>query len=61
MEKADRTESTTDRRQAPVALADQTGWGSESIPYEMARVLQGKRWQIQDGPFQGFGSPRGKF
>ena len=61
MEKADGTEPATGRRQAPGSLADQMGRESANIPYEMARVLQGKRWQTQDGPFQGFGSPPGKF
>ncbi len=28
---------------------------------EIDRVIRNKRWKQQDGPFRGFGSPRGRF
>lgn|GEM_PF-5436639 len=34
---------------------------SEETPLELAKALQIKRWEVREGPFQGFGSPRGKF
>jgi len=29
--------------------------------FEASRVLQIKRWEVQHGPFRGFGSPPGRF
>lgn len=29
--------------------------------FETSKVLQVKRWEVQDGPFRGFGSPPGRF
>ena len=28
---------------------------------DMSRVLQVKRWEVQEGPFRGFNSPPGRF
>jgi len=28
---------------------------------EVAAVLRARRWEVRDEPFQGFGSPAGKF
>jgi hypothetical protein len=28
---------------------------------EMSRLLEGRRWDVQEGPFRGFGSPPGRF
>jgi len=28
---------------------------------DVAKVLQTKRWQMQEGPFRGFNSPPGRF
>ncbi len=29
--------------------------------FETSRVLQIKRWEVQEGPFRGFNSPPGRF
>lgn len=29
--------------------------------FDTSRVLQIKRWEVQDGPFRGFNSPPGRF
>ena len=34
---------------------------SAEVAGEVFKVLQVKRWQVQDGPFRGFGSPPGRF
>jgi hypothetical protein len=36
---------------------------AERIDYsrEMSRLLEGRRWELQEGPFRGFGSPPGRF
>ena len=31
------------------------------IVSEMSKLLAGRRWEVQDGPFRGFGSPPGRF
>ena len=28
---------------------------------EMSRLLENRRWEVQEGPFRGFGSPPGRF
>lgn len=28
---------------------------------EMSRLLESRRWEVQEGPFRGFGSPPGRF
>lgn len=61
MEDPKRTALAKDRRQGPADLADDTGWEPEDSHGEVARVLWSKRWEVRDGPFQGFGSPPGKF
>ena len=42
------------------AKRGQTDWEPPDDP-EMARILECKRWEEREEPFQGFGSPRGKF
>ncbi len=39
------------------------GFGDESgeVEDEVSKVLHTRRWESQDGPFRGFGSPPGKF
>jgi hypothetical protein len=34
---------------------------SAEVVGEVFKVLQVKRWEAQDGPFRGFGSPPGRF
>jgi hypothetical protein len=34
---------------------------SNEIVPEMSRLLEDRRWEIQEGPFRGFGSPPGRF
>ena len=31
------------------------------ISREMSRLLESRRWEVQEGPFRGFGSPPGRF
>jgi hypothetical protein len=31
------------------------------VPREMSRLLEGRRWDLQEGPFRGFKSPPGRF
>lgn len=31
------------------------------ISREMSRLLESPRWEVQEGPFRGFGSPPGRF
>jgi hypothetical protein len=31
------------------------------ISQEMSKLLEGRRWEIHDEPFRGFGSPPGRF
>lgn len=48
--------------------ASQT-WKRDEVPqtetrvdtFEASKVLQVKRWEVQEGPFRGFGSPPGRF
>lgn len=61
--------------EAPRAKAQASGNGREAstidevleeinaaeLVDEVERVIRNKRWKQQDGPFRGFGSPRGKF
>lgn len=34
---------------------------ANNISHEMSRLLENRRWEIQEGPFRGFGSPPGRF
>jgi len=34
---------------------------AEEMSRKIAAVLNGRRWETPEGPFQGFGSPPGKF
>lgn len=29
--------------------------------FDSSKFIQEKRWEVQDGPFRGFGSPPGRF
>lgn len=29
--------------------------------FDLSRFLHEKRWEVQEGPFRGFGSPPGRF
>jgi len=40
---------------------DETPRESAEVAGEVFKVLQIKRWQVQDGPFRGFDSPPGRF
>ena len=31
------------------------------VSREMSRLLESRRWDAQEGPFRGFGSPPGRF
>ena len=31
------------------------------VSREMSRLLESRRWDLQEGPFRGFGSPPGRF
>lgn len=31
------------------------------ISREMSKLLEGRRWELHEGPFRGFGSPPGRF
>lgn len=31
------------------------------ISQEMSKLLEGRRWEVHEGPFRGFGSPPGRF
>jgi hypothetical protein len=31
------------------------------VSHEMSRLLESRRWDVQEGPFRGFGSPPGRF
>jgi hypothetical protein len=49
-------DTTRDRERLDSPLAET----NEAAP-EMSKLLEGRRWEIQDGPFRGFGSPPGRF
>ena len=34
---------------------------STDLSPEMSKLLEGRRWEVQEGPFRGFGSPPGRF
>ncbi len=61
MENASGTGQVRERQQTPTSLANQTDWEPQEIDPELASVLWSKRWEKRDKPFQGFGSPQGKF
>jgi hypothetical protein len=41
-------------------LEERINDSNEMVP-EMSRLLEDRRWEIQEGPFRGFGSPPGRF
>jgi hypothetical protein len=41
--------------------ADDTLHETPEMSAEMSKLLERRRWDIQDGPFRGFGSPPGRF
>ena len=61
MEDSDRTEPTTDSREAPEDAGEVTSWEGTEDHTAGATVLQSRRWERQEGPFRGFGSPPGRF
>jgi hypothetical protein len=34
---------------------------SVDVSQEMSKLLEGRRWDVHEGPFRGFGSPPGRF
>lgn len=58
MESAKSTETTRDRRQTATGLHERD---QRSDTPELLRRLGPSRWEPRDEPFQGFGSPPGKF
>lgn len=61
MEDSDGTEPTADCREAPADAGEVTSWEGTEDHTGVSTVLQSKRWEQQEGPFRGFGSPPGKF
>ena len=61
MEDIDRTEPTVDCREAPAEAGEVTSWEDTEDHTAVATVLQSRRWERQEGPFRGFGSPPGRF
>jgi hypothetical protein len=49
-------DSSRDRDRVEDRLQD-----SNDISPEMSKLLGGRRWAVQEGPFRGFGSPPGRF
>ena len=61
MEKATATETSEDWRPTWRALADKVSQRSKSTHDQVMPTLRTRRQEVHDGPFQGFGSPQGKF
>ncbi len=61
MEDANRTEPVRVAQQSQTDLGDQTAVEAEASHAELVTVLRVRRWDVRDGPFQGFDSPEGKF
>lgn len=61
MADAAKSASVKERRQTYSAPAAGMEQQAADIDPELARVLEGKRWEKREEPFQGFGSPEGKF
>lgn len=61
MEDANRTELSRVAQQSQTDLGDQTAVEAEANKAEMVTVLRVSRWDVRDGPFQGFDSPPGRF
>ena len=40
---------------------DSRGQDRNDIASQMSRLLESRRWEIQEGPFRGFDSPPGRF
>ncbi len=53
--------STRERRRTSRDCADGTDWELPDADCEVATVLESKRWERREEPFQGFDSPPGKF
>ncbi len=74
-EPASEAEAAAELEEAPRAKAQASGNGTEAstidelleeidaaeLVDEIDRMIRNRRWKQQDGPFRGFGSPRGKF
>jgi hypothetical protein len=61
MEDSEGTEPTVDCQEAPAEAGEVTSWEATEDHTAVSTVLQSKRWEKQEGPFRGFGSPPGKF
>ena len=40
---------------------DDRGQDRNDIASQMSRLLESRRWDVQEGPFRGFDSPPGRF
>jgi hypothetical protein len=61
MESTDRTDRAEDQRHGSTDLPEETRWESSDIDCDVSMALRSRRWEQREGPFQGFGSPEGKF
>ncbi len=61
MEKATATETSENWRPAWRALTDKVSQRSKGTHDQVMPTLQTRRQDVHEGPFQGFGSPPGKF
>ncbi|MCH8346576.1 MAG: hypothetical protein IIC87_06590 [Chloroflexi bacterium] len=61
MEKATSTETSEAWRQAWRAVTAKASQRSNDTHDQVMPTLRARRQEVHDGPFQGFGSPPGKF
>ena len=59
--KSNLKKTTEKRKNGKSNRSHQVDRAFKDVPYEIAKVLQIKRWEPQVGPFRGFGSPPGRF
>ena len=61
MEKATATDTSEDWRQAWRAVTEKVSQRSKGTHDQVMPTLRTRRQEVHEGPFQGFGSPPGKF
>ncbi len=61
MENRGKSEWAGVREPTSVDDAGETCWESSDVSCDVSSILRTRRWEQREGPFQGFGSPEGKF
>jgi hypothetical protein len=61
MEDVETIEPTVDRQEAPTEAGKVTTWEAGEDHAVVTTAVPSKRWEQQEGPFRGFGSPPGRF